>query len=452
MPKMKQETTNLTRDALRLALEAAMPAMPEETHQAYWQAATRSHAGQAEKRIPPCFHLSGTARLLAAMVVLLALLTVGATAAIRRNSVTDYPTPLGLTAEYKAHVIQLQEDYESDLLTLSVNDLVFDGATVMVAMDIAPKEGAQCFLNMHAEGLCDGQTYRIDVEGCSGGDFMSGMFLPDLNGDWGDEYTFDGLLSDGDYVLPPEGEKMAWTLTFDILKPVWQVEYLSDEDYQRLLDVEEYNALAAYVTDNWRRQVITVTYGSLVEYTAYAEQALLDEGYDLPDTNDRAERLLAVGGFERADQVCVRFETAFDDGYEVTEAVGMRFPMGDYDLVVDALRLSFLRSTLSLHYEFHGEKTRDEINQMADLPRRWALFVNGDTDGDMIRGYSEFGAMRIGAGVAEGDVLTLGFDFVPTVTPITSLTMVPVYGKYGAETLEWSQALTIDIPQDAEET
>lgn len=443
---MKEQKRILTHEKLRRALEASMPEMPEETHRAYLHAVTHVRATVAEKRIPPGFHLSGTGRLLLAMVVLLALLTVGATAAIRLASVTDYPPPLGLTEEYMAHVIQLQEVYESDLLTFSVNDLVFDGATVQVAMNVEPKEGAQCFLNMRTEGVCDGKTYQIEVEGCSGGDFMSGMFLPDLNGDWGDEYAFDGLLSDEDFLIPPEGAAIEWTMTFDILKPVWTVEYLSNETYQQLLDVEEYDALAAYVTDNWRRQVITVTHGSLVEYTAYAEQALMDEGREIPYSNDRAERLLAVGGFERADQVCVRFKTVFEDGYEVTEAVGKRLSLADYDLVVDTLRLSFLRSTMSLHYEFHEEKTRTEIEQMADLPRRWALVVNDETDGEMNRGYAEFDVVRIGTGLAK-DVLTVGFDFVPTVTPITSLTLVPLYGEYGAETLDWSQALTLTIPQ-----
>ena len=36
-------------------------------------------------------------------------------------------------------MVALNEAYDGDLLTLSVNDLVFDGTTVDVAMNVQPK-------------------------------------------------------------------------------------------------------------------------------------------------------------------------------------------------------------------------------------------------------------------------------------------------------------------------
>jgi len=54
---------------------------------------------------------------------------------------------------------------------------------------------------------------------------------------------------------------------------VWKVEYLPDAQYQALLSGGT-DTLEAYVQNNWRQHIITVTYGSLVEYQYVAEAAL----------------------------------------------------------------------------------------------------------------------------------------------------------------------------------
>ena len=104
---------------------------------------------------------------------------------------------------------------------------------------------------------------------------------------------------------PPEGAPIAWTMTFELLQPVWKVEYLPDAQYQALL-AGGADTLEAYVQNNWRKQIITVTYGSLVEYQYAAEAAMLADGtITEPLSGSRTEQLLSCGGFRRADTIIV---------------------------------------------------------------------------------------------------------------------------------------------------
>lgn len=158
---------------------------------------------------------------------------------------------------------------------------------------------------------------------------MSGMFLPDETDSWSDSpFAFDGVLWDDDMQSPPEGVPIAWTMTFELLQPVWEVEYLPDEQYQALL-AGGADTLEAYVQNNWRQHIITVTYGSLVEYQYAAEAAMLADGtITEPLSGSRTEQLLSCGGFRRADTIIVQFTTDFADDYAHPELVGKRIGMG----------------------------------------------------------------------------------------------------------------------------
>ena len=98
-------------------------------------------------------------RTIVTLALMLMMLTAVGVAAAKLASVTDYPPPSGLTPEYMSHLVALNEAYDGDLLTLSVNDLVFDGTTVDVAMNVQPT-GGQAGLYGHAG---DGGMRRADV-------------------------------------------------------------------------------------------------------------------------------------------------------------------------------------------------------------------------------------------------------------------------------------------------
>lgn len=401
---------------LREKLQALYGAVPDATHAAFAHSLTH-HRTQTTRR---GIGMSRSARLIITIVLMALMLTAVGVAAAKLNSVTDAPTPSGLTPEYMSHVVALNEVYDGELLTLSVNDLVFDGSTVNVAMNVQPKAGKQVFMDTQVTARCKGREYRLEIEGCGGGDFMSGMFLPDETNSWDEApFGFDGVLWDDEMQKPPEGTPIAWTMTFDLLKPVWEVEYLSDERYQAML-AEGMEVLEQYVQENWRKHIITVTYGSLVEYRYAAEAAMLADGtLTEPLSGSRTACLLACGGFERADTVTVRFTTTFSDAYAHPELVGKRFNFGAYELVIDEVNFSFLRANIVMHYEFPEAHTADEIQRMTNLPNAWRVFLNGQTE-SAGKGYANFEQE------ADAATLTVAFDFPPAETEISSLTFVPI--------------------------
>ena len=412
----------MTERELREKLQSAYGTMPDATRAAFEHSLTHH---RVETRHPA--RMSRRMRTIVTLALMLMMLTAVGVAAAKLASVTDYPPPSGLTPEYMSHLVTLNEAYNGVLLTLSVNDLVFDGTTVGVAMNVQPKAGKQVFMDMQVTAECEGRPYALEIEGCGGGDFMSGMFLPDETDSWSDSpFAFDGVLWDDDMQSPPEGTPIAWTMTFELLQPVWKVEYLPDEQYQALLSGGA-DTLEAYVQNNWRQQIITVTYGSLVEYLYAAEAAMLADGtITEPLSGSRTEQLLSCGGFRRADTIIVQFTTDFADDYAHPELVGKRIGMGDYDLVIDNVNLSFMRANITMHYEFSAAYTEDEIRQMTNLPNAWRVYVNGETDSGY-DAYANFQQVTNGAyGVDTPEQLTVGFDFYPAETDITRLTFVPI--------------------------
>ena len=221
----------MTERKLREKLQSAYGTMPDATRAAFEHSLTHH---RVETRNP--VRMSRRMRTIVTLALMLMMLTAVGVAAAKLASVTDYPPPSGLTPEYMSHLVALNEAYDGDLLTLSVNDLVFDGTTVEVAMNVQPKAGKQVFMDMEVTAECAGRAYTLEIEGCGGGDFMSGMFLPDGTDSWSDSpFGFDGVLWDDDMQSPPEGVPIAWTMTFELLQPVWKVEYLPDAQYQALL-------------------------------------------------------------------------------------------------------------------------------------------------------------------------------------------------------------------------
>lgn len=206
----------MTERELREKLQFAYGTMPDATRAAFEHSLTHH---RVEIRHPA--RMSRRMRTIVTLALMLMMLTAVGVAAAKLASVTDYPPPSGLTPEYMSHLVTLNEAYDGDLLTLSVNDLVFDGTTVDVAMNAHPKAGKQVFMDMEVTAECEGRAYTLEIEGCGGGDFMSGMFLPDETGSWSDSpFAFDGVLWDDDMQSPPEGAPIAWTMTFELLQPV----------------------------------------------------------------------------------------------------------------------------------------------------------------------------------------------------------------------------------------
>ncbi|MGN0745658.1 MAG: hypothetical protein ACI4ML_03165 [Aristaeellaceae bacterium] len=415
---------------LRNRLQSLYPEEPEATHQAYLMALSSRKERHVMKR----------KLTLVPVLALLLVLALAATAvAVNYYSVTRYPR--GEQQEFLNHLITLNEHYSNDLIDMSVNDFVFDGQTIDVAIDITRKTDTGFYMDMKLTAVDEnGRTYMVDVEGMRGGDFLSGFYCPDLWGDgsgWteADGYGFDGVIWDEEGNPPPDGSKLDWTMTFTVLRPLWPVEAMDEAAYNAGWD-----SVRQACMDAWRDHRILYTPG----LTEYAFDAL--EAMGLSDEEACALRkvdaLVRCGAFEKADTIVCTFATRVEDDVQREEVTGLRFPMEGFDLVIDRLDLSFQRLILEAHYDFGREMALEELEQ-ADVPRVWLVGYNGGEAKSTLYAGPDF-TMN---GQGEIDAVRLQLvlsDYLEG--EVTSITLTPVDDDEAESIVpNPEQAVTIDL-------
>lgn len=406
----------MTEQQLREKLQFAYGNMPDATRAAFEHSLTHHRAPETHRSI-------GLSRTMLRCVsgALMALMLTAVGVAARFFSVTDvHPAQDGTEGDYQAHYLALEEQYDSDLLSVSVNDAVYDGSVLAFTMEMAAKTDDVLAVEVRICGECDGKMYRFDPLDVYGGEFQSLLMLPDLGGTFdGEKYAAEGILFDENGQMPLEGKPIAWTIEIDVLKAVWQTETMPDDLYEALSEEDD---VAQYIREQAARHIITLTDAGVEDYLL----EMCGAGWDEIEQISKADLLLRCGGFERADTIIVQFTTDFADDYAHPELVGKRIGMGDYDLVIDNVNLSFMRANITMHYEFSAAYTEDEIRQMTNLPNAWRVYVNGETDSGY-DAYANFQQVTNGAyGVDTPEQLTVGFDFYPAETDITRLTFLPI--------------------------
>ena len=415
---------------LRKRLQSLYPQEPEATHQAYLMALTSRKERHVIKR----------KLALAPVLALLLILALAATAvAVNYYSVTRYPR--GDQQEFLNHVITLNEQYSNDLIDLSVNDFVFDGQTIDVALDITRKTDTGYYMAMQLTAVDEtGRAYMVDVEGMRGGDFLSGFYCPDLWGDgtgWteADGYGFDGVVWDEEGNPPPDGSRLDWTMTFTVLRPLWPVEAMDEAACNA-----DWDSARQACMDAWRTQKILYT-PNLLEYSLYALEAMGlsdDEACAL----SKADALVYCGAFEQADTIVCTFSTQVEDDVQREEITGRRFPMEGFDLVIDRLDLSFQRLMLEAHYDFGRKMTTEELEQ-ADVPRAWLVSYNGGEANQTMYAGSDFTMDEQGEIAAARLTLNIS-DYLEG--EVTCVTLTPADDDEAKNIVPHpEQAVTIDL-------
>lgn len=187
-----------------------------------------------------------------ALVLTLVLLALGAVAyaVVSRYSVADYSGAGQMTEELQNSIVDIDETYENAYMTMTANDVLYDGETVTMAFNFTTKDpDMHLYLYPRLTAEVDGQTYVADVESFGAGDFMSGFVYPFLPGHdlaaQGYGFGLDAVLLDDDCnLIRPAGE-VRWTLTMKVFKPNFEVEYAdvvfdgteSEEEMQQKMDV-----------------------------------------------------------------------------------------------------------------------------------------------------------------------------------------------------------------------
>lgn len=212
----------MTEKELRERLQHQSGEVPMSTHAAYIAAARYGKAGRPMKK-----KLRFTPVL---VLLLIALLAATAYAVVSRFSVTDYAAQGKPTEAFLKRIVNIDQAYENPYMTLTANDVVYDGTTLSMAFDLTTKEeSTHLYLHPRLAAAVDGQTYLADVEGFGAGDFMSGFVYPFLPGHdptaYGLGFGFDAtLLNEDCQLIQPTGD-VEWTLTFRIYKPLYPVAY-----------------------------------------------------------------------------------------------------------------------------------------------------------------------------------------------------------------------------------
>lgn len=403
----------MTEQELREKLKSTYGRMPDTTRAAFEHSLTHHRAPQP-RRIPG---MSRTLRTILTAALMVLMLTAVGVAAAQFFSVTDiHPAENGTDADYRAHYLALNEQYDSELLTVAVNDAVYDGSVLAFTLEMTPKTDATLAVEVRVQGECGGKTYQFDPLDVYGGEFQSLLLLPDLGGTFsGNQYAAEGVLLDENGQMPPEGQPIAWSIEIDVLKAVWHTETLSDEQYEEFADADE---LAPYIRSQAEKHIITLTDAGAEDYLLEMSGADWDE----IETATKADLLLRCGGFERAETYTAKFATPGNTQYVHPELSGLRIPLDGYTAVVDYVRASFLGGCVVLHCEAPvGTALPDGTN----LPDVWRIYRNEEQNPAGVAGMARaLGYTGVPGGVVDANQPSLCLYFAPCAD-LAELRIVP---------------------------
>ena len=349
---------------LREKMAGLYGGVPADTHAAFEHALT--HHRERENRPVRMSKM----RFAVLVTLLVMLLATGAYAVYYRFSVVDF---MGNSSQaFLDHVITLDETYENDIFTMTVNDLVFDGENFAVAMNILRHDpDSAYYMRTRVTATCAGEEYMVDVEGSRGPDFLAGGMWPEYGGSYKDPvaaeqqgFGFDGVLWDWDMNPPPAGEPIEWTMTFTVFRPLWEI--VVDEDFH-LTSAALEEELERRIMDAYHQQQIYMYGGDANSYILVVADEL--DVWDLAWN----EMVTATGAFELADVITFHFTTDFDDDVVREELIGQRYELGDYAVVIDALTVTFQRVSCTMHVDFGRPMSREEL-EAADLPNHIRIF------------------------------------------------------------------------------
>ena len=278
------------------------------------------------------------------------------------------------------HILTVDETYENEYMTLTVNDAVFDGVALMLTMDVQPKpgcgEGVYVYPRMTA--MADGKPLEVEIEACRG-DLMSGFWVPErdesviwLEGTYGADYVITTETGDGRIVYDPQTSDVTWTLTLDIVRPVYAVR----QNALSLTEDVDYEAYTRQFAEAYaKEEILLPECGSVVDYIYEVPYPKGMERLDWQRLK-LTDKLIASSAFERVDTASVVFTTKGTQVAELGE--GQRYNLGDYEATIEHLTVTFGRMDYEIHVrKVAGEKTAGEEYAMDELDLEFAVLVDG---------------------------------------------------------------------------
>ena len=382
-----------------------------------------------------------------AVALVLTLLAATACAVVIRFGALDYNAQLAENPEYARHILTLDETYDHEAFTMTLNDAVFDGSALSLTMNITPKEGAEpVFIYPIITASVGGKELEVDVEGGTGGNFLSGFWVPSK-----DPYTrTDGaygvdcaiMRSEYDAANPyaPTEESVTWNVSFDVLKPLLPVEQDQTILYGDDTDESMEDYMVRFSDAYAQGRILLTSAGDLWEYLSIVP---IPEGVDEETWYSARlnEQLVMAGLFQRQEQLIASFTT---DGTELLTLDGENiFRFGDYEVVFHDLTASFSR----VNYSFTLHKLTGGTTAAQDYMDKglmWSFAVLPPDSGSISMHSSSAGVNETSM---NGDLLYTGS--LGLTAPATELTFVPVWGTGEPSAYDLTQGMPMTEEQAA---
>lgn len=254
----------------------------------------------------------------AVIALVLAALALTACALTAHFTVSDYNSSLRDGAAFQEHITEIGYHHENAFFTFHVQDAVFDGIHISLAMDILPKPGADSvYLYPQLTAVCQGKQLDIDIEGCTGGDFFTGFWVgenaPGVENETEPRgYGVDAVVMD---TLLTGKEEVTWTLSFQVLRPLWPVDVLPSDRAEMILAMpgsapeeillKRHEAYMDLFRQAWAEKRILLTErGDVLEWST-----VLPVPEDTPPFHQMASILTASGSFALEETTCCTFQT-----------------------------------------------------------------------------------------------------------------------------------------------
>lgn len=297
-----------------------------------------------------------------ALAAILILTSVTAFAVMNYYSVRDFVAGGKTSAAFEEAIVTVEKTVESNGLSVSLGDAVFDGKDLAFTLDIVPVEGAEpVYVYPSLVGMRNGEPVEAYYYGF---DFSygAGAIIPSLNPEEPLAGSRRGVSVEIRDAMP--SGTVDWTYTLKMYKPTGKLICVEDERLWKEMESGEWDAYCRALYANG--EIGVMAGNSIGDYL----RALDLEG----DPMTEAERAERSGLFELVDTVVFEFSTEVSDEQNlVSETVHV---FDGYTVTVKSVAASFMQ----VNYELEAVYDEPQASEH-DLVQSYVLT---DQDGNVM--------------------------------------------------------------------
>jgi len=333
-------------------LRGAIPETPQMCRDAVLQAVSTYREERTMKR-------TYKVALIAAIICI--LMCGAAFAIVQYYSVREYIADGNTSTAFEEAVVPVEKTVESNGLSITLGDAVFDGRDLAFTLDIVPQENAEpVYVYPSLAAVHDGkplETYYYGFDFSYG----TGAIIPSLNQDEPLASSRRGITVK--MLQPISSGTVDWTYTLKIYKPTGKLVEIDDEAIWNDNSARDWNEHYRSLHENGDIGVFAGN--SIGDYL----RAICPE-----DDLTEAKRAENSGLFELADTIEFEFSTEVSDGNNlVSETVHV---FDGYTVTVKSITRSFMQ----VNYELEAMYDEPQPNEH-DLNQSYVLT---DQDGSVM--------------------------------------------------------------------